>query len=127
MDEKKLEKQFKIYAELAKKDKNIDVAGLMAEALSKKDENNLTFGQKRWAYLVSVGVPPFGLIYAVKFWFSDKDDGKDTAMLCIVLTFVAIFVLVLLTNMILSGSSINSGELDQIQNLKPEDIKSLYE
>lgn len=108
MDEKKLEKQFKIYAELAKKDKNIDVAGLMAEALSKKDENNLTFGQKRWAYLVSVGVPPFGLIYAVKFWFSDKDDGKDTAMLCIVLTFVAIFVLVLLTNMILSGSSINS-------------------
>ncbi len=127
MEQNKLEKQFKIYSDLARKDKNIDVASLMAAALEKPETSSLSIGQKRAAYFVSIGFPPFGLIYAVKFWFSDKDDARDAAWLCIVLTFVSITLLVVLAQVMLSGSGIGESQLNQIQNLSPEQIREMYQ
>lgn len=123
MKSDKLEKQFKIYAELAK-DKKIDVASLMIHALDTKDANLLSSGQKRWAYIISLGLPPFGLLYALKFWFSGKDDGQDAAWICLVLTAISVMLMVILTKMMFSGTT---GQLEQIQQLKPQDIQQLYE
>jgi hypothetical protein len=75
MSDQKLEEIVSEYAELAK-DKNIDVAALMANALQQEDTNKLSGKAKKWGYLVSLGVPPFGLGFAAWFFFSDKCDGK---------------------------------------------------
>jgi hypothetical protein len=121
-----LEKQIETYAALAKEDKNIDVASLMIHALdsNSKDADMLSAGQKRWAYIIALGAPPFGLFFALKFWFSGKDDGQDAALICVVLTAVSVMILVILTKVLFSGGS---AQLDQIQQIKPQDVRQLYE
>lgn len=116
MNEDKLAKEFEIYKELAKQDKKIDVASLMIDALQKHQANMLQPGQKRWAYLVSLVAPPFGLIYAVKFYFSDKDDAKQAAILCLVLTVLSLLLLWLLSKMLFSTG---------VSSLKPSDLQGL--
>lgn len=126
MAHENLEKEFKMYAELARKDKSIDVASLMAAALEKSATNKLPAGKKRWAYLISIGFPPFGLIYAVKYWFSDKDDGRDTAWMCIVLTCVSLMLLVIMGKILLSGPTGSSTDtINQIKSISPKDIQQL--
>lgn len=126
MDHQNLEKEFKMYAELARKDKNIDVATLMAAALEKSTSNMLPAGKKRWAYLVSLGFPPFGLIYAVKYWFSDKQDARDTAWMCIVLTCISLMLLVVMGKILLAGPTGNSSDtVQQIEKISPKDIQQL--
>src|SRR3989344_3654009 len=86
MNEDKLAKELEVYKELASKDKKIDVASLVINALQKQEANLLSTGEKRWAYLISLGLPPFGLIFAAKFYYSGKDDGHTAAWICIALT-----------------------------------------
>jgi len=124
MDSDKLHEQFKLYQEMAKQDKSIDVAGLMMQALDTKDKNYIPSGKKRIAYLVSMGFPPFGLVYALQFWFSDKEDGPQAAVICVVLTAMAVILLVVMTGALFSGSGVTS---DQLQQINPEDIRSLIE
>lgn len=126
MKSDQLEKQFKVYAELAKKDKSIDVTSLMINALDThtKDADFITAGQKRWAYIISLGAPPLGLFFFVKFWFSGKEDGHDAAWICLVLTAVSIMIMVILSKVLLSGSG---AQLEQIQQLTPKDIQQFSE
>ncbi len=124
MKEEKLVEEFEIYQELAKQDKKIDVASLMISALEKQQSNSLPDKQKRWAYLISLIAPPFGLIFAVKFYLSGKDDGEQAAWICGALTAVAILLLVLFGKILLSGTG---ASLDQIQQIKPSDIQQLYQ
>jgi hypothetical protein len=114
MDSDKLHEQFKIYQEMAKQDKSIDVAGLMMQALDTKDKNYIPAGKKRLAYLVSIGFPPFGLIFALQFWFSDKEDGPQTAVICVVMTAAAAILLVVMTGALFSGSGVTPDQLEQI-------------
>ena len=124
MDEDKLAEQLETYRKLGEQDKNVDVAGLMMRALQKQETNRLSPRQKRWAYLISIGLPPFGLIFALKFFFSDKDDGRQTATICAVLTFVSLFLTWLLGKALLSGSNVN---LQELQQISPQDIRELYQ
>ena len=124
MDEKKLEEELKVYRELAKQDKKIDVASLMINALQKHHDNLIPHKQKRWAYLISVGVPPFGLFFAAKFYWSGKDDGQEAAMICLALTAFSILVFVLIGKLLLSGSGAN---LQDIQKINPKDIQDLVQ
>ena len=124
MNEEKLAKEFEQYHELAKQDKKVDVASLMINALQKQDTNVIPFNQKRWAYLISLGAPPFGLIFAFKFYFSGKDDGEHAAWVCGALTAVGILMFVLLGKILLSGSGTS---INQIQQIKPSDIQQLYQ
>ena len=124
MDENKLAKELEAYKELAKQDKKIDVASLMINALEKHQANLLSDKQKRWAYLVSLALPPFGLIFALKFYFSGKDDGEQTAWICGALTALSVFLLILFIKVLISSSSIN---LNQIEQIKPADIQQLYQ
>lgn len=123
-NDEKLTKQLAEYHELAKVDKKIDVASLMINALQSQELNNLSGKQKRWAYLISLAVPPFGLIFAIKFYYSGKDDGEQAAWICGALTAFSIFVFILFARLIFTGSGLS---LDQVNKIKPSDIQQLVQ
>ena len=122
MDEEKLANELKSYQELAKKDKKIDVAALMMQALQKQQTNNLPDKQKRWGYLVSLALPPFGLIFAFKFYFSGKDDGEQAAWICGILTAISVLLGVLFVKVLVSASGLSPGNLP-----KPSDIQQFVQ
>ena len=121
-EDQKLEQQISDYAALGKEDKNIDVAALMMKALQNEDANNVSQRQKRIAYLVSVGLPPVGLFFALYYYFSDKGDAKKVANICILLTLISIGVFWLLAKIMLSSSGTS---VQQIEQIKPSDIQQL--
>ncbi|OGE83890.1 MAG: hypothetical protein A3B10_02050 [Candidatus Doudnabacteria bacterium RIFCSPLOWO2_01_FULL_44_21] len=90
MDDDKLTEQLESYRKLASEDKQIDVASLMVQALQKQPTNFISDKEKRWAYLISLIFPPFGFLFALKFYISDKDDRNLATIVCVVLTFVSI-------------------------------------
>ena len=124
MNEDKLAKELEVYKELASKDKKIDVASLVINALQKQEANLLSTSEKRWAYLISLGLPPFGLIFAAKFYYSGKDDGHTAAWICIALTGMSVLLFFLLGSAILSSSG---ASLNQIQQIQPSDIEQLLQ
>ncbi|MEK9181159.1 MAG: hypothetical protein AAB871_02910 [Patescibacteria group bacterium] len=122
--DKKIEKQFEAYKNLAKENKRMDVAALMVDALWSENKNSVSPRLKKWAYLISVIAPPFGLLFALKFYFDDKADAKIVANICVILTIITFVFYLILFNMLLSGSG---ASLDQIRQIKPEDIRELYQ
>jgi hypothetical protein len=124
MQEDKLAKELEAYRVLAKSDKKVDLAKLALNVLEQHEDNILPDKQKRWAYLISLIVPPFGLIFAVKFYLSGKDDGEQAAWICGALTAVGILLLILFAKVILTGSGAN---LNQLQQINPSDIQQLYQ
>ena len=120
--DKKLEQQFAQFTELAKENKNIDVSALMLNALEQEQQNRLSKKWKRWAYIISFGFPPFGLLFALKFWFSDKSDGKRAAIICIVITAFTILAAYLFFSILLSSAGINN--IQQIQD-QPQQLQQL--
>jgi hypothetical protein len=122
--EEKLTKQVQEYAQIAKENKKVDVAALVLNAFQKQKENRLTDKEKRWGYLVSLGLPPFGLIFAFKFYLSGKDDGEHAAWICGMLTAFSILVAIIFLQILISGSGVN---INQIQQIKPSDIQQLYQ
>lgn len=124
MDEQKLGQEIKRYQDLAKSDKKIDVASLALSAFAQAKQNQLSGKEKRWAYLISLSVPPVGLFFAVKFYFSGKDDGEEAAFICIILTVLSILVFVVLFKLSLSGSGTN---VQQIEQIKPTDVQQLLQ
>ena len=121
MSDQKLEQIVNEYAELAK-DKNIDASALLINALEQRDNNRIATNTKRWAYLISIGVPPLGLLFAAWFYFGDKDDGQTAAIACIILTVVSSVIGILLIKSMLSGSGVTP---QQLQEIKPADVYEL--
>ena len=122
--DKKLEEQFKQYTELAAENKNIDVSTLMLNALEQEQENRLSKKWKRWAYILSFSLPPIGLIFAVKFWYSGKSDGKQAAIMCIAITGFILLATYLFFTILLSSAGISS--VQQIQN-QPQQLQQLLQ
>lgn len=123
MSEKQLEEIVKEYADLAK-DKNVDVSALMINALQQQDQNKLNPKTKRWAYLVSLGLPPLGYLFGFWYFFKDESDAKTTAYICIALTTISIVLSIIFFNVILSSSGTS---LQQIQQINPEEVYQLIE
>lgn len=124
-DEKKLNETLRQYQELAKTDKNIDVATLMISALHKQDENRVSSKAKKWTYLVSLLAPPFGLIFSIKYYFlDDRDDAKSVAVMSLVLTLVAVVGTWLVIKGLFSTLGVTPQQIEQI---KPSDIMQLYQ
>lgn len=88
------------------------------------DKNKIDKKWKRWAYFFSFAFPPFGLIPAVRYFFGKEDDAKEAAWWCLGLT-VASVVLFLIFFQLMVASTGNS--LEQIQQIKPEEIQQLLE
>ena len=123
MSDERLEKQVSEYAKLAKEDSKIDVAALMLNALSQK-ENVVSSKMKKWAYLISIGLPPFGLLFALKFYlFSEEDDASHVGNICIILTVISVAFIWITMKMIFSSSGTS---MDQIQQITPQMIHDTW-
>jgi len=122
--EKKLEQEFDQLQNLAKDNKKIDVASLMLSALESQNQNLVSKKLRRWAYLISLGLPPLGLLFAIKFYFSTEDDAKRVAKICIFLTIISLLFLWLFSKMFFS-STINNLNINQIQQLQNQDLQNL--
>ena len=120
--EKKLADQVQAISELAKENKNIDAAALMLNALQTSEKNVVSSRAKRWAYIVSIGAPPLGLLFAIRYYFSGEDDAKRVALTCVGLTIAAVGLLFLFTQMFMSTSGVS---LDQIERINPTDVLEL--
>ncbi len=121
MSDEKLEQIVTEYADLAK-DKNIDASALLINALEQQQGNKLSSSTKRWAYLISIGLPPFGLLFAAWFYWTDADDGKSTALTCLILTAISGIISIILIKAIFSGAGVSPQQIEQI---KPSDIYEL--
>ncbi len=121
MSDEKLENIVSEYAELAK-DKNIDTAALLMNALQQEDQNRLSTKTKRIAYLVSIAIPPSGFLFALAFYFSDKSDGKTTAYACIILTVISLVISIILFKTMFNSAGVTPA---QLQEIKPADIYQL--
>lgn len=115
MNEQQLSDQIKMYSDLKKQNKDIDVAALALSAFQAHASNLLTPKEKRIAYLVSLSLPPLGLLYALKFWTSGKEDGKTAAYMCIGLTAASIVVGFVFLNVLISGSGLSVGQFQNAQ------------
>lgn len=123
MSDQDLAKQLQAYKEVAATNKNVDITALMLNALEKEQANKLPAKQKRIAYFVSLAFPPFGLIYAIKFYFSGAEDGKKAALYCALLTIFVIVITTIFLNVIVSSSGTSVEQLQQA----PAQLRSLYE
>jgi hypothetical protein len=123
MDEQQIAEQIKALQEIKKENKQVDVAALALAALHQHEANMLTPGEKRWGYLVSISLPPVGLIYALKFYASGKDDGKQAAYMCLGLTAAAIISFIILGNVMFAGSGLTTTQLKQA----PSDLQQLVQ
>ncbi len=120
--DKKLEEQINEYAALAKENPKIDAAALMVSALQSQRPQSVSPKAKRWAYLISIGIPPLGLLFALNYFMKDDDESKQVAWMCVILTIAAIIMFWLFTKLLFSGSGTS---LQQIQQIKPNDIYQL--
>lgn len=123
MNEQKVLDELEQYRELAKQGQKVDLATLAINALQTAPANFVPHSQKRWAYLISLGFPPFGLLFALKFYFSGKDDGKKSALICVVLTVLSLLLVWLFFKLLLS--SIGTTNLNQLQNMNANDLQQL--
>lgn len=122
--EQEAAKKIEIYGQLAKENEKVDATALMLNALEQAQQDEIAAKKKRWAYLVSVGLPPFGLIYAIKYYFSGKTDGKRAALICVILTVVSLLAAWLIGKMFLSSAG---PQLDQLRSVNPNDLKDLLQ
>lgn len=122
--DKNLEHQFSEYQDIAKTNPNVDVASLMINALQTQKQNVVSTKMKHWAYLIALSLPPFGMIFAVKFWFGDEDDAKTCAYVCTALTVMSLLMFWFIGKLMFSSAGVS---VDQIQQIKPKDVMQLYQ
>ena len=122
--DKKLENQINEFASLAKENKNIDVSALMINALQNQNKNLVSGKAKKWAYLISISLPPFGFLFALKYYLSSEEDAKDVANICVVLTVLSVLSFWIIGKIMLSSSGTS---VQQIEQIKPKDIQQLYQ
>ena len=120
--DKKLEEQVSEYAQMAKANPKIDAAMLMMSALENQKASVVSPSAKRWAYLVSIGLPPVGLLFALNYFMKDEEDAKQVAWVCVILTVVSIILFWLFAKALFSSSGTS---LEQIQQINPKDIYQL--
>jgi hypothetical protein len=123
--DKKIEERISQFQALGKEDKNVDVAKLMMFSLNEKG-NAVSSKKKRWAYIVSLGLPPIGFLLALKYYFDDEDDARHVANVCVVITLAALLMVWISFKMLSSGSAGPAEtELNQIQQINPKDLQDL--
>jgi hypothetical protein len=119
--DKKIEEHISQFQALGKEDKNVDVAKLMLYSLNQKGKV-VSPNKKRWAYIISLGLPPIGLLLALKYYFDEEDDARHVANMCILITLFSLLLAWISIKMIFSGTGT---DLNQIEQLNPKDIQDL--
>ena len=124
MENQDLNDRISEISKFSKEHKDIDVASLMLNALQQTDTNLVSKKAKRIAFLVSLGFPPVGLIFALVYAFSDKKDGKQVAWICCALTALSLVFLYIFIKSFASSTGVN---LEQLKEIKPQDVQQLLE
>jgi hypothetical protein len=124
-EDKKLEEKVAMYAALGKDNKNVDVAALMVSAMEQARRDEIDGKKKKRAYMVSILLPPFGLYYVARYYFSDKDDGKRVALTCLILTIFALAIGWMIGGAMFGNTP--TGSLEQMKAVNIEDMKSLLQ
>ena len=122
MNEEELARQLKQFQEMARENKGIDLTALSLQALQGYKRDMLSPKEKRWAYLISLGAPPFGIIFALKFFASEKEDAQQAAYMCLALTAASILMFVVLGKLMFAGSGLTPSTLP-----KPQDVQQLLQ
>jgi len=126
--DKQLEKQFQAYEVQARENKNIDVATLMINAMENQNKKLVSPRLRKWAYVISIGFPPFGVLFVPRFYFGQEDDARHTGNVCLVLTAIALVFLILSTwvtgKIFFSSAGIN---INQLQNINIKELQDLMQ
>lgn len=124
--EEKLAEELKAYQNAAKGENKVDLSALMISALERSEQNRLSPSQKRWAYLVSLGMPPLGLLFALKFFLADKDkeDANSAGWVCVILTAFAIIMMVVFMKAFFSTAGTS---VQQIEQINPQQVNQLLQ
>jgi hypothetical protein len=120
--EQRLSQQIEAIRQAGEENKNVDVSALMLAALERHEQNLVPAKSKRIAYLVSLAFPPFGLLYALKYYFGEEDDAKHVALTCVLLTIFAIVIFFATVKLLFNTSGVS---VQQIEQIKPADIYQL--
>ncbi len=124
-NEEQLAKQFTEYQEVGKEHPDVDVASLMMHALDDTHQDLVSGRQKKIAYVVSIGAPPLGLLFALKFYFFDEsDDARHVALMCVLLTAIGGVLFWISVKMFFSSAGVS---VNQIQQITPQDILELQQ
>jgi hypothetical protein len=124
--EKEAEERLKDFTELAKTNEGADKAVLAMVALdAAQNEERISAKKRRWAYILSFGLPPLGLAFAAWYYYSGKLGGKKVALICLILTVIGGFLAWLSIEAFFA--SVPPGTLEQIQTLSPDELKSLVQ
>jgi hypothetical protein len=119
-DEEKLSEQIDEYAKIAKEHKEVDVTSLMMNALEQAQRDEVQQANKRKAYMVSVFLPPFGYLFALWYFFSDRQDARQVALNCAILTSVTLLMTLLIGKAMFA--SIPQQSASQIQNVNVSEL-----
>ncbi|MCL5009312.1 MAG: hypothetical protein M1400_03165 [Patescibacteria group bacterium] len=122
MSDKDLENKIQTFRELGKENPNVNVNLLMMNALETESENKISAKSYKWPYLISVGAPPFGLIYVFKYYFSSDENDQRAAKICLFLTIISVIAFFAFSKALFSSSGTS---LQQIEQIKPSDIQQL--
>ncbi len=115
--EEKLAQDIAKVRQLAKENEGIDANMLVMNALKIPGGQFVSARTKRWAFLISLAVPPFGLLFAVKYFLSSETDAKTVGWICVGLTVFSTLLAWITFSFMLSGTS-----LEQIQQINPNDF-----
>ena len=114
MSDEQLEKQIKDYQDLAKQNPGVNVNMLMMNALASEAVKVKNTKSRKWPYLISLGAPPFGLFFALKYYFSGDEDDKTAANICVLLTIVSFLLLYVFSKMLFSSAGVTPQQIEQI-------------
>jgi hypothetical protein len=122
MSDDELTKQVKAYSELAKENPEVDMQLLMSSALESANASLSNRKSYHWPYVISIGAAPLGLIFVIKYYFSDDEADRRAAKICLILTVIGLVFFLVVGKLLLSGSGVS---LDQIQTITPKDVQGL--
>ncbi|HTM68905.1 MAG TPA: hypothetical protein VL426_06435 [Candidatus Binatia bacterium] len=123
--EKKVTEQIEEYRKLGEQNKNIDTAALMMNALATAQREEMATKKKQRAYMISVAVPPLGLIIALYYWFKDEPGSKQVAINCVILTAVALFLFWGISKLLFA--SVTTEQSSQLQNLNVAELRKMLQ
>lgn len=123
--EERAEQQMAEYAKLAKENKGVDAAALMVNALEMAQREEVEHKKKRRAYLVSVALPPLGLLFAAYYFWKGGSSERGVAINCVILTAVSLFIG--WGVMQLFASSVTPEQTKQIESLNAADLQRLLQ
>ena len=122
--EQMAEERLRQYNEAAAHSAGADKAALAIAALEAAEfENSVSAKKKKWLYILSLSLPPIGLVFAAYYLFSSKNDAKRVAFICLLITVFGIVVV--WGSVAMFYSFLPAQTAQQLQTLKPTDIDQL--